>query len=176
MSTTAPRKGAASPELAGTPSHLLRRCNQYFGDLFAQESGDRYLTKQQYLLLAALDQNERASQTALVEITGIDRSTLAEMIRRMLARGLLSRSRTQADARANEITITQAGRRTLRGARLAAERAERGLLDPLPPAERSRFVKSLWLIATAADQLGASSTGRRRKRQPGRAPGSVRRT
>lgn len=175
MNTTAPRKGIGSPELAGTPSHLLRRCNQYFGDLFAQESGDKVLTKQQYLLLTALDQNDGVNQTALVEVTGIDRSTLAEMVRRMLARGLLSRSRTQTDGRANEITITQAGRRTLRGARLAAERAERSLLDPLPPAERSRFVRSLFLIAAAADQLGAASTGRHHKRMPGRNAGGARR-
>ena len=55
MNTTAPRKGIGSAELVGTPSHLLRRCNQYFGDLFAQESGDKDLTKQQYLVLTALD-------------------------------------------------------------------------------------------------------------------------
>ena len=174
MNTTAPRK--ANPELAGTPSHLLRRCNQYFGDLFAQESRDKDLTKQQYLVLTALDQNDGASQTALVEVTGIDRSTLAEMVRRMLTRGLLSRSRTQSDGRANEITITQTGRRTLRTARLAAERAERGLLDALPPAERSRFVKSLALIAAAAEQSGGvASISRPHKRPPGRAPGSARR-
>ena len=80
-----------------------------------------------------LDQHDDASQTMLVEATGIDRSTLAEMVRRMLDRGLLSRSRTEQDARANAISITPTGRRTLRGARLAAERAERALLDLLRP-------------------------------------------
>jgi DNA-binding MarR family transcriptional regulator len=160
MNTTTQRRGNGSLELAGTPSHLLRRCNQYFGDLFGRETGDRDLTRQQYLVLAVLDQNDRASQTALVEATGIDRSTLAEMVRRMLVRGLLSRSRTQMDGRANEITITQAGRRILRSARLAAERAERALLDPLPPPERSRFVRSLALIASAADQLSSIPPGR----------------
>src|SRR5579862_8417698 len=170
MNTNVLRKGAGNVELAGTPSRLLRRCNQYFGDLFAQESGDKDLTKQQYLVLAALDQHDGATQTAIVEATGIDRSTLAEMVRRMLARGLLSRSRTQTDGRANEITITPTGRRTLRSARLAAERAERGLLDPLPPAERIRFVRSLALIAAAADQSNSTGTGRHHKR-----PGSSRR-
>jgi len=175
MITTAQRKANGSLELAGTPSHLLRRCNQFFGDLFALESGDKDLTKQQYLLLTALDQHDGASQTALVEATGIDRSTLAEMVRRMLVRGLLSSNRTQSDGRANAISITQAGRRILRSARLAAERAERALLEPLPPAERSRFVKSLALIAAAADQLAATNVVRHQKKMPGRAPGAVRR-
>lgn len=175
MNTTAQRKGNGSIELASTASHLLRRCNQYFGDLFAQESGDRNLTKQQYLVLAALDQHDGASQTALVEATGIDRSTLAEMVRRMLMRGLLSRSRTQTDGRANEVTITQAGRRTLRGAKLAAERAERSLLDALPPGERSRFVRSLALIAAAADEPGATGTGRHHRKASAHATGGTRR-
>ena len=175
MNTTAQRRANGSLELAGTPSHLLRRCNHYFGDLFARESGDRGLTRQQYLVLTALDQHGGASQTALVETTGIDRSTLAEMIRRMLARELLSRSRTPSDGRTNEISITHAGRRILRSAKLAAEKAERGLLDPLPPAERSRFVRSLALIAAAAEHPVATNAGRHQKKSPGRSAGAARR-
>ena len=175
MSTTAQRRANGSVELAGTSSHLLRRCNQFFGDLFAQESGAKDLTRQQYLVLSSLDQHDGASQTVLVESTGIDRSTLAEMVRRMLARGLLSRSRTAKDARANAISITLAGRRVLRGARLAAERAERSLLEPLPPAERIRFVRSLALIAAAADQLAVTNVGRHHKKPLGRSAGAARR-
>ena len=54
---------------------------------YAREAGGKELTKQQFILLCALEQNDGASQTALVEITGIDRSTLAEMVRRMLGAG-----------------------------------------------------------------------------------------
>jgi DNA-binding MarR family transcriptional regulator len=175
MSTTAQRKANGSLELAGTPSHLLRRCNQFFGDLFVQESGARDLTRQQYLVLTALDQHDGASQTVLVEATGIDRSTLAEMVRRMLARGLLSRNRMEIDARANAVSITPAGRRVLRSARLAAERAERNLLEPLPPAERLRFVRSLALIAAAADQFAVTNIARHNKKLPVRSAGAARR-
>ena len=90
------------------------------------------LTKQQFTLLCALEQNDGASQTALVEITGIDRSTLAEMVRRMLEKGLLSRERTEEDQRANAVAISPSGRKALRGARNAADRAERALLEALP--------------------------------------------
>jgi DNA-binding MarR family transcriptional regulator len=64
-------------DLAEAPSHLIRRCQQYFGDLYAREAGNCELTKQQFTVLAALENNEGVSQTALVEMTGIDRSTLA---------------------------------------------------------------------------------------------------
>ena len=83
------------------------------------------------------------SQTALVEMTGIDRSTLAEMVRRMVEKGLLSRERTEEDQRANAVAISASGRKALRSARLAAERAERALLDALPASDRARFVKAL---------------------------------
>jgi len=175
MSITGNRKGSSSIEPAGTPSHFLRRCNQFFGDLFAQECNDKALTKQQYLVLAALDQHDGASQTTLVEATGIDRSTLAEMVRRMLARGLLSRVRTENDARANTVSITPTGRRALRGARMAAERAERALLAPLPPAERTRFVRSLALIASAADRFPTTGGGRNARKSLLRASGYARR-
>ena len=66
-------------DLSEAPSHLIRRCQQFYGDLYAREAGGKELTKQQFILLCALEQNDGASQTALVEITGIDRSTLAEM-------------------------------------------------------------------------------------------------
>lgn len=147
-------------DLADSPSHLIRRCQQFYGDLYAREAGSKELTKQQFTVLAALENNEGASQTALVEITGIDRSTLAEMVRRMLERGLLSRERTEEDQRANAVAISPAGRRALRSARTAADRAERALLDTLPPAERTKFVKALAQIASAADELSVNGEDR----------------
>src|SRR5882757_1369039 len=145
--TKVQRKGNGSFALSESPSHLLKRCTQYFGDLYAHEAGSNELTKQQFTLLAALEHNEGVSQTALVDITGIDRSTLAEMVRRMLERGLLSRERTEEDQRANSVAISPSGRKALRAARTASERAERALLDALPMPERQKFVKSLSQIA-----------------------------
>jgi len=147
-------KGPRKPngfDRAQAPSHLIRRCQQYFGDLYAQEPAARDLTPQQFTVLAALEHNDGVSQTALVEMTGIDRSTLAEMARRMVEKGLLSRERTEEDQRANAVAISASGRKALRSARLAAERAERALLDPIPASERARFVKYLGQIAQAAD-------------------------
>src|SRR5271168_4311773 len=153
MMLKGPRKTNGNFELAETPSHLMRLCHQLYGDLYAREPGSRDLTKQQFTVLCALEHNDGASQTALVETTGIDRSTLAEMVRRMLDRGLLSRERTEEDARANAVAITLSGRKALRSARIAADRAERALLEALPLPDRQKFVKALSQIAQAAEQL-----------------------
>src|SRR5271155_5961265 len=164
MTLKGPRKTNGNFELAETPSHLMRLCHQLYGDLYARETGARDLTKQQFIVLCALEHNDGVSQTALVDTTGIDRSTLAEMVRRMLERGLLSRERTEEDQRANAVAITPGGRKALRSARLSAERAERALLEPLPPAERQRFVKSLVAIAAAMDKIGDEEAKRPRRK------------
>src|SRR6476620_11257535 len=155
--TKSQRRANGSFDLSESPSHLIRRCAQYFGDLYAHEAGTSDLTKQQYTLLSALEHNDGVSQTALVDITGIDRSTLAEMVRRMLDKGLLSRERTEEDARANAVAISPSGRKALRSARNAADRAERALLEALPQPERMKFVKALTQIAQAAEQLNGDA-------------------
>src|ERR1700742_1158809 len=151
--TKGQRKANGSFDLSESPSHLLKRCSQYFGDLYAHEAGNSELTKQQFTLLAALEHNDGVSQTALVEITGIDRSTLAEMVRRMLERGLLSRERTEEDQRTNALAISPAGRKALRGARNAADRAEKALLEALPLPDPQKFVKALSQTAQATEQM-----------------------
>ena len=163
------RRANGGFDLSEAPSHLIRRCQQFYGDLYAREVGSRELTKQQFILLAALEKHDGASQTTLVEVTGIDRSTLAEMVRRMLDKGLLSRERTEEDQRANAVAISAAGRKALRGARNAADRAERALLDALPVPERQRFVRALAQIASAGEAFAANGGGKpvrtaRRKR------------
>ena len=151
MTTKAQRKANNQMEFAETPSHLMRRCQQFYSELYARESGARDLTKQQFTVLCALEHRDGSSQTALVDLTGIDRSTLAEMVRRMLEKGLLSRERTEEDQRANAVAISASGRKALRGARTASERAEKMLLDALPPADRPKFVKLLAQVAVAAE-------------------------
>lgn len=154
--TKAQRRVGGGFDLSELPSHLIKRCAQYFGDLYAHEAGSSDLTKQQFTVLAALEHNEGVSQTALVDMTGIDRSTLAEMVRRMLDKGLLSRERTEEDQRANAVAISPSGRKALRTARTASDRAEKALLEALPLAERPRFVKLLAQIAGAGEEFAAN--------------------
>jgi DNA-binding MarR family transcriptional regulator len=129
---------------------LLRRAQQYAFDLYAKEVGPEDLTPRQFTVLSTVDQNEGLSQTDLVILTGIDRSTLADMISRLLKRDLLARKRTESDARANAVRITPAGRRALKGVSAAVSRAESRILDPLPAGKRAEFMKMLALIASAA--------------------------
>src|SRR5260221_9591058 len=168
MASKGPRKTDGGFDLSQAPSHLLRRCVQYANDLFSREPGASDLTKQQFTVLAAVEQNEGMSQTDLVAITGIDRSTLAEMIRRMIDKGLLDRERTEADQRANAVRIAMAGKKALRGARTASDRVERTLLASLNNADRARFFKMLSTMVSHAESEDSAANEPRGKTRRGR--------
>lgn len=164
MASKGPRKANGGFDLSQSPSHLLRRCVQYANDLFSREPGASDLTKQQFTVLAAVEQNEGISQTDLVGITGIDRSTLAEMIRRMIEKGLLDRERTESDQRANAVRMAAGGKRALRTARTASERVERTLLAGLSAADRQRFLKMLSAVVSQAETEESDSRGDNRSK------------
>jgi len=108
------------------------------------------------------------SQTDLVGHTGIDRSTLADMIARMIKKGLLSRQRTKADARANSVTITATGRRMLNSALPRVAKAEKATMSALPKTQQVAFMKALEAYAAALDELeaAASAPKTRKKKAP----------
>lgn len=82
------------------------------------------------------------SQNDLVGSTHIDRSTLADVVRRLTRKGWLSRRRTKHDARTYNVQLTQAGEDRLKRARAGAEAVEKKLLAGLEPTE-ARTVVSL---------------------------------
>jgi DNA-binding MarR family transcriptional regulator len=165
MALKGPKKANGGFDLSQAPSHLLRRCVQYANDLFSQEPGASDLTKQQYTVLSAVEQNEGMSQTDLVNITGIDRSTLAEMIRRMIEKGLLDRERTESDQRANAVRIATGGRKALRTARSASDRVERALLSSLSSTDRAKFIRMLTTVVSQAETPEHVGNDRRRARR-----------
>jgi DNA-binding MarR family transcriptional regulator len=165
MASKGPKRANGGFDLSQAPSHLLRRCVQYANDLFSQEPGASDLTKQQFTVLAAVEQNEGMSQTDLVNITGIDRSTLAEMIRRMIEKGLLDRERTETDQRANAVRIATGGRKALRSARSASDRVERALLSALSSTDRAKFIRMLTTVVSQAETDDHGGNDRRRLRR-----------
>ncbi len=89
--------------------HLLHRAGQCAEELFTTETGKTDLTPRQYAVLASVAQKPDISQTGLVEQTGVDRSTLADIVRRLVKKGLLQRKRTRRDARMYAVRLTQRG-------------------------------------------------------------------
>jgi DNA-binding MarR family transcriptional regulator len=101
-------------QLSRSLSHLLKRAVQYSIHLYMSETGKTGLTHRQFTVLLAADAHEGRSQTELVKMTGIDRSTLADLVARLMAQGYVQRRRTKDDARTNAIRLTPIGKKMLK--------------------------------------------------------------
>ncbi|HVZ30737.1 MAG TPA: MarR family winged helix-turn-helix transcriptional regulator [Asticcacaulis sp.] len=154
------RRGNANPSKMGpsktvledSPSHLLHRVLQIALDIYNAETGEGALTQRQYAVLKALDASDGLSQTDLVRLTGIDRSTLAELVSRMLQRGYLKRERSATDARANLVQLDAAGRQAINEMHPRVLAADEKILSLLSPPKRDSFVKLLRKITTAREE------------------------
>lgn len=141
--------------LSESPSHMLRRAEQFAAETFLKAELPDGVTIRQTVLLAAIAEAEGASQSNLVGATGVDRSTLAEMMARMEQKGLIIRSAAEDDGRAKSVSLTHEGRRRLEIALPAMRAVDKALLEALPANRRSSFMATLLALAKAADEQHA---------------------
>jgi MarR family transcriptional regulator, temperature-dependent positive regulator of motility len=152
-------KEPASNRLERSPLHLLHRAGQCAADLFQTELGAEDLTPRQYAVLLTVSLNEGLNQTQLVERTGIDRSTLADVVRRMLKKGMLQRRRTRDDARAYAVKLTDEGAKILKSHDSMARRVDDRILASLPAGQRDRFLSDLNSIVRVLSRLKEKDQG-----------------
>jgi DNA-binding MarR family transcriptional regulator len=148
---------------------LLHRASQRADNLFAHRVGDAQLTPRQFAVLKAVSEADGLSQTSIMTATGIDRSTTAELVRRLVTNGLLQRRRTRRDARLYAVRLTAKGRQAFAAGQPAARAADEALLSSVAPQHRAAFLEALALMA--ADQAGGerakqeTSTRKKRRRR-----------
>lgn len=134
--------------------HLLHRAGQCADELFAIQVGKSDLTPRQFVVLKSVAASDEPSQTALVDKTGIDRSTLADIVRRLVSKGLLQRKRTRRDARMYAVRLTDKGSAALKLAEPAARVTDERLLAALPATQRDAFLDALKRVI---EQLSAAN-------------------
>ena len=144
---------SASSRLEKSPLHLLHRAGQCAAEVFQTELGSGDITPRQFAVLVTVSQNEGLSQTHLVDRTGIDRSTLADIVRRMLKKGLLQRRRTREDARAYAVKLTEEGWRVLKSVEPLSRRVDERILASLPAGQRDRLLSDLNAIVAALGRM-----------------------
>lgn len=145
--------------------HLLHRAGQCADELFAKKIGKSDLTPRQFAVLISVSKSEDLSQTALVDATGIDRSTLADIVRRLVERGLLARKRTKQDARMYAVRLSASGRHAIESAAPGAVATNDALLASLPVSQRNGFVNALQkIVETMGPISSARVAGKSRQR------------
>jgi DNA-binding MarR family transcriptional regulator len=135
---------AGDAGLDRSPSHLLHRALQLALDIYAEEIGGAgALTQRQYAVLSAVLAKEGCTQSELVRATGIDRSTLAELVARLIGKNLLGRERSTLDARANTVRLTDEGRAAVHDTAPRVAAADARILALMPGSRRDAFLKTL---------------------------------
>jgi DNA-binding MarR family transcriptional regulator len=129
--------------------HLLRRVDQCATQLYSDETNGNDLTLRQLAIMTAISREENLSQTDLVTITGIDRSTVAGIVSRLIRKGLLERRRSPVDGRAYCVRLSKRGIKAVAGADRLYTRIEKKLLAGVPAAEANQFVSTLKSILSA---------------------------
>ena len=139
--------------VTSSTTHLLHRAGQLAEDLFSRSIGELGITARQYVVLSVVDGLEDPSQTTLCEISGVDRSTLADIVRRLVSRGLLTRRRTHNDARMYAVRITPEGKRILEKASPIALKVDAAVLKCLTVSERETFNSLLQKVMSQSDAV-----------------------
>lgn len=135
-------------------SHLLHRAQQMAATQSASALRKAGVTLRQFSVLAAASQEDQPSQSRLVELTGIDRSTLADMLQRMETSGLIERTKSSDDGRAKSVSLTEDGASALAAAAPAVRSADDLLINTLAKNRRTSFMD---LLNTLIDGPGSPS-------------------
>lgn len=138
--------------LQARPGFLVRRLNQIHYSLFFEECKSQNITPVQYGILTVLSVLPELDQTSLAEEVGLDRTTTADVVKRLEDRGLIVRKPNPADRRARLARLTPAGRKMVDLLRPNMQRAQEQLLEPLKPAERMMFMHLLTILVEANNE------------------------
>jgi DNA-binding MarR family transcriptional regulator len=152
----APHPARDEPRLPlwSRPGYLVRRLNQIHYALFAEECRAFNVTPVQYGLLTALFIRGKLDQVSLAEELGIDRTNVAEVLKRLSARGLVKREENPADRRAKLASLTAKGQKLTGSMYDAMQRAQDRLLAPLSQVQRDAFMATLVRLIDANNEYG----------------------
>ncbi|GGT75107.1 MarR family winged helix-turn-helix transcriptional regulator [Actinomadura citrea] len=101
-------------------------------------------------MLLALEMYGPSSQRRLIDLTGIDKSTMVRIVDELEGGGLVRRERAPQDRRAHAISLTPDGTRALEGGRRAGGDVGERLFGCLDGDERDQLVALLRRIAGRA--------------------------
>jgi DNA-binding MarR family transcriptional regulator len=134
--------------LGSSPLHVLHRVSQLATEMFSRELGESDLTPRQLVVLLCVAESEGLSQADIVDKTGVDRSTVTDIVRRLQKKGWVQRRRTREDARAYAVKVTEEGHRLLRKATPRVHKVDEEILAALPGGRGEALMDGLAAIIT----------------------------
>jgi DNA-binding MarR family transcriptional regulator len=132
--------GSKPPEALGDyTGFLMNWCAVRSRGAFAQGLDDLGLRPQQFAVLSVIDAEPGLTQQALVDATGIDPSSMVQMLDGLQEAGWAERRPHPSDRRKRAVHLTDAGTAILAQAREAATRVGEEAFAPLSERERTQL-------------------------------------
>jgi DNA-binding MarR family transcriptional regulator len=100
--------------LFARPGFLIRRLHQIHTWLFTEETQQFNITPVQFSLLTALAEHGEMDQNTVALEIGLERTSVAEVLPRLEARGLVERRQSEQDKRVRLVKISRKGRALLK--------------------------------------------------------------
>lgn len=119
--------------------------------MFAEECSEFEITPIQFGFLTVLNEGNALDQITLSAAVGIDRTSGADVIKRLQRRGLLTRVPSKQDKRAKLTQITEKGRKLVAEMYPRMVRSQQRFIAPLTPEERVAFNTILRKLISAND-------------------------
>lgn len=130
---------------------LLRRCWYGLNQAFRKRLATFGITPNQFTVLRWLEEDDGGGvrQSEICARMASDPNTIAALVERMHADGLVKRKVDPKDRRARLISPTPKGRRIYANARPIAVQLQEEVLEAIPMAERERLLEQLEILADA---------------------------
>lgn len=152
------KPGRPYADLWSRPGFLVRRMHQIHIGLFAEECRNYDITPIQFALLTVLYSGNALDQVTLSNSVGIDRTSGADVIRRLSRRGLVERVPSKQDRRAKLVHITDEGKALVRKMQPHMERAQERFIGPLTPTEQAKFIELIEKVIRANNDASRAPT------------------
>lgn len=143
----------ADIDLEGLPGHYIRRLQQIAVAIFLQETEAFGVTPVQYAGLQAVRRMPGMDQRSLARSIGLDTSTVAGVVDRLEARGLMVRNASPDDRRVRLLSLTDEGETLLDQIEPAMLRAQKRMLEPLSRKDQQEFMRMMRVVVRANNEL-----------------------
>ena len=151
-----------SPERRRLPV-LLRRAWYGLNLAFRRRILHLKLTPDQFTVMRTLLETEGITQRKLSQTMSSDPNTIAALLERMEASGLIDRQTHEKDRRANRLRVTSIGRKKYESARATAIEMQREVLAGLEASQREIFLANLDTVAQSCRLMAEKPSIRARK-------------
>ena len=123
------------------PGHLIRRLSQQFSAAVTDAIKPFHITRPQLVVLTFIYRHPDTDQKTIAIRQSMDGPTTAEVVRRLLEKGLVDRRRSDIDKRANVLNLTPKGAEVAEACLPLAWAAHESCLTNLTKGERLEFLR-----------------------------------